>query len=153
MGGNVTLCLLQKNLQFKVVVGNGGLNSKTILCTIWLVLPWMGTYGSCFATNFPLLYLHHLVICIILNTIWLQFHAKVWILRGCGNINQDPGTYLLLWQNLRYVCTLLVASKSTYTIWYLQLHYCALGGNDLFQIIAAVSTRVGLKESYVSQFS
>ena len=39
----------------------------------------------------------------------------------CGNITQDPGTCFLLQQNLRCVCTLLLlASKSTYIIWYLQ---------------------------------
>ena len=106
-----------------VIVGNGGLNSKTILCTIWLVLPWTVTYGSCFATEFPFPYLHYLVICIILNTIWHFFFMQSFgfFLTGCGNITQDPGTCFLLQQNLRCVCTLLLlASKSTYIIWYLQ---------------------------------
>ena len=36
--------LHSKSSSSRVVVGNGGLNSKTILCTIWLVLPWNVTY-------------------------------------------------------------------------------------------------------------
>ena len=38
----------------KAILGNGRLTSKTVVCTIWLVLPWMVTYYGvvCVLENF-----------------------------------------------------------------------------------------------------